>query len=183
MIINRTTIVNCLISVLLSTIVVTSHAHLVAEQKGTLNFANGGAFLALSAPVSAFDGIDNDGDGRLSLKEFNQHADGIKQQIYERVQLLDQSNSPLPLQGLLLSPVHVDENASVPAKQLMILGRFAINGYLSSSSLHIDLVGKGEDEKDLHITVTADGYSQKMVFSAMIHTYILKIKSVSIKKP
>ena len=118
----------------------------------------------LTAPVSAFDGIDNDSDGRLPLKEFNQYSDEIKQQIYERVQLQDQFNSPLPLQCLLLLPVHFDVNASASAKQLMISGRFPIARFVSISSLHIDLVGKGDDEKVIHLTVTDDGYSQKMDF-------------------
>ena len=151
----------------------TVHGHLMGEQKGTLNFNNGGAFLALSAPVSAFVGIDDDGDGRWSVEEFDQHTNLIKKQISETVQLRDDLNVATPLQGLLLSLVHVDHNSTVPANQLMILGRFAVNEDVSSPSLHINLQGKGDNEKIITITATRGAHSQKMAFSVTANSHTM----------
>lgn len=47
----------------------TAQAHVILAQKGTLNIVDGGAFMVLSLPVSAFSGIDDDGDALLSPTE------------------------------------------------------------------------------------------------------------------
>ena len=50
-----------------------AYAHMMVAQHGTLNVVNEVAFMVLSVPVSAFEGIDDDGDGQLSMEEFTQH--------------------------------------------------------------------------------------------------------------
>ncbi len=163
---------NWLTSSLFLMLATSAHGHLMGEQRGTLNFNNGGAFLVLSAPVSAFAGVDDDGDGSWSIEEFDQHTNVIEKQIYERVQLRDNLNVAMPLQGLLLSLVHLDHNSTVPANQLMILGRFAVNEDGSSPSLYVNLQGKGANEKVITIAATRGLHSQKMDFSvtAISHT-------------
>jgi hypothetical protein len=162
---------NCLTSSLFLVLATAAHGHLMGEQKGSLNFNNGGAFLVLSVPVSAFVGVDDDGDGRWSVEEFDQHTNAIKKQIYERVQLRDDLNVATPLQGLLLSLVHLDHNSTVPANQLMILGRFAVNEDVSSPSLYINLQGRGVNEKIITITATRGAHSQKMNFSITANSH------------
>jgi hypothetical protein len=143
-----------------------AQAHLMAEQKGTLNFVNGGAFLVLSAPVSAFEGVDDNEDGALSAQELGRHLGEVKEQIYQQVQLLDDANTSLPLQGLLLSLVHLDDNPSDPAKQIMILGRFPVTENMSSLRLHILLQGKALNEQSINLSATRNGLSHKMTFRA-----------------
>lgn len=145
--------------------ITTSHAHLMVEQHGTVNFANGGAFLVLSVPVSAFDGADDDGDGALSAQELSRHAAEIEQQIHDGVQLLDGSGNPLPLQGLLMSLTPPDDTPTAPARQLIALGRFPVDDPMSSLSLRIALHGKTPDEQQISITATHDGQSHEMVFT------------------
>ncbi len=142
-----------------------SQAHLMAEQKGTLNVADGGAFLVLSAPVSAFKGVDDNKDGALSTEELSNHLDHVKQQIYQGIQLLNESGTSLPLRGLLLSLVHVDGNLSNPATQIMALGRFAVKDYMASFNLGVTLQGKAPKENKITITATRNGRSHKMVFT------------------
>ena len=58
-----------------------AQAHLVAAQKGTLNFAGNAAFLVLSVPVSAMHSVDDDGDGILDTEDKMPHDfnnDGIQ---------------------------------------------------------------------------------------------------------
>ena len=112
-----------------------SQAHLMAEQKGTLNFVDGGAFLVLSSPVSVFKGVDDNKGGALSTEELSNHLDHVKQHIYQGIQLLNESGTSLPLRGLLLSLVHVDDNPSNPATQVLALGRFAVKDYMASFNL------------------------------------------------
>ena len=49
----------------------------MVARHGTLNFVDDGAFMVLSLPMSAFEGIDDDGDGKVSMIEFNNHRTGI----------------------------------------------------------------------------------------------------------
>lgn len=145
--------------------VTTAHAHLMVKQHGTINFANGGAFLVLSVAVSAFDGVDDNGDGVLSAKELSRHTSEVEQQIHDSVQLLDESGEPLPLQGLLLSLVSPDHAPTAPARQLIALGRFPVDDAIASPGLRIALHGAAPEEQHISITATRDGQSHEMVFT------------------
>ena len=140
-------------------------AHLMVEQHGTINFANGGAFLVLSVPVSAFDGVDDDGDGALSPRELDQHSAEVEQQFYDSVQLLNGRGEPLPLQGLLISLVSPDHAPTAPARQLIAFGRFPVTDAMTSLDLRIVLQGETSEEKNISITATREGSSQEMVFT------------------
>ena len=143
----------------------TAHAHLMVEQHGTVNFANGGAFIVLSVPVSAFDGIDDDGDGALSALELGRHTADAERQIHDGVLLLDDLGNPLPLQGLLMSLAHPDDNPGAPARQMIVLGRFSVEDEMSSTGLRINLQGTVAEEQRFSITATRDGQSHVMVFT------------------
>jgi hypothetical protein len=54
-----------------------AEAHLMVAQHGTLNVVDDGVFMVLSLPVSAFDGVDDDNDGKVSMLEFNNHRGAI----------------------------------------------------------------------------------------------------------
>jgi len=146
--------------------VTTARAHLMVEQHGTVNFANGGAFLVLSIPVSAFDGVDDDGDGALSAQELSRHTAEVERQINDGVQLLDDSGKPLPLQGLLMSLTPPDNAPSAPARHLVAMGRFPVDDAMSSPVLRVTLQGEAPDEQHFSITATRDGLSHVMEFSS-----------------
>ena len=74
----------CLCGALLS--MAPAQAHLMAAQKGSLNLVGDAAFLALSVPVSALQGVDDDGDGALSQAELATHADAVRTQVTAGVQ-------------------------------------------------------------------------------------------------
>lgn len=80
-----------------------AQAHLMVAQRGTINLVGDGAFMVLLLPVSAFDGVDDDGDGRLSSAEFMAHRVAIARAVQQQVQLLD-AQGPRPLEGLMLTP-------------------------------------------------------------------------------
>jgi hypothetical protein len=55
-----------------------AHAHLMVAQHGTLNIVDDGVFMVLSLPISAFNGVDEDSNGKISMLEFNNHRDPHK---------------------------------------------------------------------------------------------------------
>ncbi len=132
-------------------------AHLMVAQHGTLNFKNDGAFMVISLPVSAFEGIDDDGDGKMSSKEFSKHKPAIVIAVKNKVKLSDKEGTR-PLQGLLLSPVVPHDASKAASEQLVIMGRFALNKSKSENSegltFKLGLYGKKTDEKSMIITAT-----------------------------
>lgn len=160
------------------------HGHLMVEQHGTVNFANGGAFLVLSIPVSAFEGVDDNGDDAVSAQELNRHRADVERQIHSGVQLLDDSGNSLPLQGLLMSLTPSDDASDAPAKHLIALGRFPVSTAMSSPGLRIKLLGEAAEEKEFEVTATRDGRSQVMQFTPdrNYHTMFPSSSAISLKE-
>lgn len=140
-----------------------AHAHLMVAQKGTLNIFEDGAFMVLSLPVSAFKGVDDNGDGLLSIIELRSHAADIDAQIQTQVQLISPAG-PLPLQGLLLNLSPPDDSPSAPAKQLVVMGRFALGGIRHDLRFRLGLFGQAADERRVDITMTQKPRSQLASF-------------------
>lgn len=162
-------------------------AHLMVAQKGTLNFSGGGAYMVLSLPVSAFKGVDDDGDQLLSLAELRSHAGSIEQQVQAGVQLLNKGH-PLALQGLMLNLSPPDDAPTAPANQIVVMGRYALApavanklgtapGPVADAALHpaltfkVDLFGRAAAEQAYDITITRKPEAQVAHYtpSQMMH--------------
>ncbi len=148
-----------------------AHAHLMVAQRGTLNIVGDGAFMVLSLPVSAFNGIDDNGDGKLSDAELAAHRAEISTAIIRDVQLID-AQGARPLEGVMLSLSPPDDTPQAPASQLVVLGRFALapgttdaEALDSSVRFRIALFGKEELERRFQVTVTRKPQTQLMVLT------------------
>lgn len=163
-----------LFSVLLSLLVIpVSHAHMMVAQHGTLNVVDGGVFIVLSLPTSAFSGVDNDNDSKLSTAEFNQHRSDIAISVLQNV-VLKNNNKKLTLQGLILSPVVSHSSPKSPSTQLVIMGRFTLNDPEYNLEFQVGLLGKNAQEKSLKITATDKAKSDKHVFTLTSKTQKVK---------
>jgi hypothetical protein len=114
--------------------------------------------MVLSLPVSAFTGVDDDGDQLLSGAELRAHATSIEQQVQAGAQLLSGSQ-PLALQGLMLNLSPRDDTPTAPADQLVVMGRYALGpGDLVAQapglSFRLDLFGRAAAEQVYDITIT-----------------------------
>lgn len=141
-----------------------AHAHLMVAQRGTLNFVDGAAYMVLSLPVSAFQGIDDDGDGRLSLAEGNAHLRDIEAQVGARVRLVSEQGAA-PLQGVMFNLSPPDDAPTAPASQLVVMGRFAWPSGLQGGLFGVHLFGTQADEQTLHVTVTRGADTQLLTLS------------------
>lgn len=153
------------IVVVLSMTTTSVQAHLMSEQKGTLNFTSNGTFIALSVPVSAFTGVDGNKDGALSHGEMILYSEKIKQQIKQRVQMLDASGEPLLLRGILIAPAHPDDNMVDFYQQITILGRFVVADSNFPVGLRVTLQGESEEAESINVIAVRNGKSQKMKFT------------------
>ena len=144
-------------------------AHMMVAQKGTLNVAQGGAYLMVSLPVAAFAGVDDDGDGRLSVQELRDHSAAIRAALASGLQLLAEGQ-PLPFEPLLLDTVPPDDRPGAPADQLLLMGRFALPAGMRSVKgaglrLQVGLFGTRPVERRLELTVTGEGHTQALAFT------------------
>jgi HupE / UreJ protein len=141
-----------------------AQAHLIVSQRGTLNIVGDSAFMVLSLPVSAFKGIDNDADGSLSVAELRVNASKIVAQVKSNV-FLETSQGRKTIDGLMLNTVPPENDHEAPAKQIAVLGRFALEPEASQLKLTMQLFGEGSSKRAEHITVTKSSRSQLMTLS------------------
>ncbi|MGL4575528.1 MAG: HupE/UreJ family protein [Burkholderiaceae bacterium] len=136
-----------------------AQAHLMVAQHGTLNFVGDGAFMVLSLPVSAFNAVDDDGDGQLSMAEFGAHRAAIGATVIREVKLLDEQGAR-PLEGIMLSLSPQDSTPSGPATQLVVMGRFALAPANNSLRFQVGLFGQAASEQTMRVTVTRPSQEQ-----------------------
>ena len=128
-------------------------AHLMVAQKGTLNLSGTGAYLMVSIPVSALQGVDDDQDGLLSAPELQAHESSITRQLKAGLQLSDAGGArPLEILSLTLSPKHT--GVEEPADQLVVAGRYALADKTNPLTFQAKLFGTAEAERSLNLTVT-----------------------------
>lgn len=150
------------------------YAHMMVAQHGSLNVVDGGVFMVLSLPVSAFSGIDDDKDGKLSPQEFAIHRAHISEVIHREVVLKD-SNGKLSLKGMMLSPVTAHHAPKAPASQLIVMGRYTLVESNSELEYQVGLFGNNTTEKTMAITATRkeDGNKQIIELSPKHSSFVL----------
>jgi hypothetical protein len=141
-----------------------AHAHMMGAQQGTLNLLGDGAFMVMSLPVSAFVGVDDDGDGRLSAVELRTHQADIIATVHRGISVLDKTGAR-PLQGLMVNLASPDESPDAPSAQLVVLGRFALAVQSQKLRLRVDLFGTAQSEQTFQIKVLRLSEAQWLVFS------------------
>lgn len=129
------------------------YAHVMVAQHGTLNVLDNGVFMVLSLPVSAFEGIDDDNDGKLSRGEFTRHRNAIAKVIHHKVVLKDKNGQQL-LEDMMLSPVTSHQFPNAPASQIIVMGRYNVADPLSSLEYNIELYGTAPSEQLLEIVAS-----------------------------
>lgn len=151
-----------------------ANAHLMEAQQGTLNLVDGGAFMVMSLPVSAFAEFDDDGDSKLSKKEFTTHQTTFKTTVKDSFHLRD-GEELRELQGLMLTPVFDEQKPQEPATQLIAMGRFVVSDASNPLEFEMQLFGTTGPESTQQVSVSrpADGRKQLLVFSAQTPTHPL----------
>ena len=129
------------------------NAHLMEAQRGTLNFVNDGVYMVLSLPISAFDGLDDNGDGEVSMLEFNKRR-GVIVESVEREITLSNETGKQSLQGVMLSPVLAHDSHGHHLSQLIVMGKFVAMNLSQAPSFRLGLYGKDAAEQRFDITVT-----------------------------
>jgi hypothetical protein len=114
----------------------------------------GSAFVAVSIPVSALHGFDDDGDGRLGRDELARHQPELRDEVDRRLSVLSGGRAATTVRiDLVLSPDH--DSTAARAEQLVVLEHARLASAASDEvHLETDLFGAGERERELTITGT-----------------------------
>ena len=143
------------------------HAHLMPAQSGTLNVRDRAVFGALSIPVSALVGFDDDGNGRLSMLELQRHQVALQQHVSSRLQLRNGAD-PGTRDFLQLS-VELVENDSASAgggTHLLVLVKQTFATTPTQLAIHTDLVGSRGGEQQLAIKAMHESIAEMAVLRA-----------------
>jgi hypothetical protein len=140
-----------------------AHAHLMVAQQGTLNMVDEGVYMVLSLPISAFGGVDDNNDGRVSMVEFNNHRGTIIESVRQNVTLSDTQKTG-HLRGILLSPVTPHDLTEGPISRLTVMGQFTLTDTADALLFNVGLYGTQAAEQVLEITATRTRHNQKAVF-------------------
>ena len=143
-----------------------THAHVMVAQHGTLNFVEGAVYMVLSLPVTAFEGTDDNKDGKLSKSEFDRHQGSIARMIKDKVVMSDNTGK-LNLKGLILSPFYSHDATKEDASQMVVMGKFELNNNYSSLQYQLSLFGQAVSEQRIEMTARnkVKGLKQVMVFT------------------
>lgn len=144
-----------------------AHGHLIVDQKGTINFVDDGAFIVVSLPVTALQGADDDGDGKMSFAEMARHTPELQRQIKAGLRLSDRVGEKA-LEGLLLNLSPPDSAPASPATHVVAMGRFALGApaeALENARFESSLFGQSDSEKTLIITLKRGSQTQLLMLN------------------
>ena len=143
------------------------YAHLLPKQRGTLNFADNGAYMALSLPVSGFEGLDDDKNGAVSMFEFNKHRADIMARIRAGV-ILSKKDEDYELQGIMLSPVGIDEHAITSVdtnlSRIYVMGKFVFQSSSDNLRFRNDVYGNQASERTFKMSAKRKSDGKKETF-------------------
>jgi hypothetical protein len=153
-------------ALLLAICALPAQAHLLVAQHGTLNLVDNAVFMAMSIPISAFAGIDANGDGDVTMIEFNRHREAVVASVQESVSLTD-GEGRLGLQGVLLSPVTPHDGPTGSLTDVTVLGRFDLRNASTALRFENRLYAQEESRQSMKISATrpSDGYRTEFVLT------------------
>ena len=152
-----------IIGILLSAFSNNTQAHLMAPNKGTLNFDQSGGYLVLSLPISAFTDFDKNSDKALSLKEIKSQQKAMIKYITDSV-YLKSNNQKTFLTGVMLAPQRSHSVNSNQIEQIVVIGKF-LTSFKNGVSVHTLLLNSLTQNEKLTITTTVKGSNSKQIFT------------------
>ncbi len=130
-------------------------AHLMPEQKGTINVQGDSVYVVLSVPVSALTGFDDNKDQVLSTEELQRHQAQLREQIDRRLLITHKGQTGQTMVvNLVHSPLH---EQTVQADQLIVLKHVRFAALPSEPEIHTDLFGTSAKERELTLRATRGG--------------------------
>jgi hypothetical protein len=146
-----------------------AQAHLLPKQNATMNIVDKAAFFVVAVPVSALTGVDDDGNGTVSLAEIQTHNRDIQRQFEARFRV---SNAGIPGQSVLswvLSPT--SDGPPTDADYVVVMHRANFTEVPANPVLETDLFGTGPGETQMTVTATLGTTKEVAILQAGASTH------------
>lgn len=136
-------------------------------QSGTLNVRDRAVFGALSIPVSALTGFDDDGNGRLSTIELQRHQRALQAQVSSRLQIHNGSEpGTREFLQLAVELVEDDPASAGGGTHLLVLVKQSFSVVPLHLRISTDLFGARGAEQQLAVKAMHDGVAEMVVLRA-----------------
>lgn len=147
-------------------------AHLMPAQQGTLNMIGNAVFAALSIPVSALRGADDNADGRLSQAELNAHVVDVQRQLGERFTFSNGSQrGRLDLVMPMVEPDERDSTSTAGATHVLVLMKSTFDAPPTDLRVTTDLFGSAANERQLTLKATRGADVEAIVLTPARSTH------------
>jgi len=130
-------------------------AHLLPPQNATIHAVGAKVYAVVSVPVSTLSGVDDDGDGQLSVAELRRHQSDISRQFMQRFHLSMAKEPGRTLAIWVVSP-QTGGGALAPTAYVVVLEVVQFSKSVDDLALSTDLFGTGDAEGKLSIRATRD---------------------------
>lgn len=133
-------------------------AHLLPKQNATMNIVDNSAFFVVSVPVTALEGVDDDGNGMLTAQEIQKHDQDIKLQFANRFKVTNDGQAGTSVLSWVMAPD--GSGAEMEADYIVIMHRANFSIVPENPVLITDLFGTNPDEQQITVKATLDGVSE-----------------------
>jgi HupE / UreJ protein len=158
-----------------------STAHLLPAQNATLNIIDNAAFIVVSVPVSALQGVDDDSDGLLSLVEMQRHNAAIIRQFQARFQMTDGGVKGQTVLSWVVPPQ--TDHDTTDSNYLVLMQRINFPNLIALPTVSTDLFGTREGEAQMTMTATRDFAKTASETSKNVAAITNQVREVAILRP
>lgn len=145
----------------------TAEAHLLHKQDATLNVKGDKGYLAVATPVSAFDGVDLNGDGMLSPSEISEGRGAIKRQFRSRFHVSSE-DGVAPIEFAWINNPAESAAASDPEAQtsyVIVMAGAQFSAAPEMVTIITDLFGRDQNEGVLKIRARRGELVEKQILT------------------
>jgi hydrogenase/urease accessory protein HupE len=147
-------------------------AHLMPAQQGTLNIVGNAVFAALSIPLSALTGADDNGDGRLSQRELDAHVSDVQRQLGARFQFFNATqHGRLDLVMPMVEPDERDSTSLAGSTHVLVLMKSTFDVPPTALRVTTDLFGPAANERQLTLKATRGADIEAVVLTPARSTH------------
>ena len=129
-------------------------AHLLPAQTATMNIAGNTAYFVVSVPASALSGVDDDGNGSLSIAEIARHNRAIALQFNRRFSASADGLGGTPMMTMAWSPQ--TDGPQTDSSYVVILHSVRFGAAPVKPAVRTDLFGTRDGEAQMTMTAKHD---------------------------
>ncbi|MEM9617995.1 MAG: hypothetical protein AAF936_08555 [Pseudomonadota bacterium] len=150
-----------------------AHAHLLHKQEATLRLDGDKGYLAVAVPTGALLNIDDDGDGRLSPKEFAAHRNEIARQFRTGFRISSPEGAATIEFAWVTNPIDAvaSNNPEAPTSYVIIMAGARFKAPPARVTIETDLFGEAPDETVLTLRARRGDIKESVDLSKNTPTY------------